>query len=57
MPACWERTATEDVLKDVSVAFSLAGARFPTFAFGRLAKSLAGWCLEGGLVGAMMDVD
>jgi hypothetical protein len=43
----WERTETEDVLKDVSVAFSLAGARLPTLALGRLAKSLAGWFLDG----------
>jgi hypothetical protein len=52
--AC-DRTATDDVLKEVSVAFSFAGARLPTLALGRLAKSFAGWCLDIFLlVGAMM---
>lgn len=46
---------TDDVLKDVSVAFNLAGARLPTLALGRLAKSLAGWCLDGFFGGAMVD--
>lgn len=51
----WDRTATDDVLKEVSVAFSFAGARLPTLALGRFAKSFAGWCLNLFLlVGAMM---
>ena len=37
------------------MAFSFAGARLPTLALGRLAKSFAGWCLDIFLlVGAMM---
>lgn len=52
----WERTATEDVLKDVSVALSLAGARLPTLALGRFAKSLAGWCFDGFFVGGAISL-
>ena len=54
MEAACELTLTDDVLKDVSVAFSLAGARLPTLALGRFAKSLAGWCFDGFLGGAML---
>ena len=57
MEAACELTLTEEVLKEVSVAFSLAGARFPTLALGRLAKSFAGWCFDGFLGGAMAARD